>query len=979
MGFGLLKTIPQKTIYAWSAGVAAVLLAVFVFLVPQAALANFGSWLGESIILPIANFLGGLTVTLIGLLISIAQYNDFINSPAVAKGWVIVRDVVNMFVIVVMLLIAFATVFRIEEYQYKKLLSKLLIMSVLVNFSKMLTGFFIDFSQVIMLTFVNGFKEAAAANFVNGFHLQDMFSFAQSQQLAGVVTDDNSFFVASILALISITVALVVVAVYLVIFLLRIAFLWILTIISPLAYLLSAFPGEAKKYSSEWWEYFGKYLSSGPILAFFLWLALALMQSSTGALGNFTTTNDSSGLNLLSDVPGASVTKIGQSDILLSFIINIVILLGGLWMAQRLGVAGGKLAGSALNKLQSVGSSIAKSPFKAAGWGVKRVWGSTKMGWNNWTSSLLEAHEGHKVGWGKRALFAALNPVAAARGWEARTEELEHEAKEVASAYGREVTERFRTRGKLQIPYATFVERKAEDEYMKDYQNMTKEEFMHATRAAEDMSGVEGQRRRRAIVKSAASQGYLDDILRYGYFANKYGKDNGVLYDDETLNNFLYGYLGHDKESMRLMTTDLDKLGKATNHAEYLGHAYFDPKKGVYRRGYEKTGKKDSKGNDILRNTWQKDYARSEWQKLPPRVQVQDAPHSELGIVGETYTDDKGRVQFKVDSEGQVLGAKWGYGKGAGPTPLQKGIMSATSTNLADIRFSQPRMKEAFLSAEIDRATGEIVVHALDDLTKIKTLFDEVPSKILAYYKQKAYLPDSAVVKGFGVRIETADGKVQRERVGDIVHKSFISQSTATDIVSDKVIEEKDPKTKSTENAISDIIDKLVLGELSSLGDIANEIKKMSNNFNPGINPNEAANKIFEYFSRQRHEFYEPTAIMSTLDQKNIIGREMNVAVKAIKEALRSGFKAAFLDNGKAVNSPETFEIMRQELRKVFKYIGGDKPKIIIEGGVDENGRQIKGAEINFSSEAEAKKYYSLLESLEDTAIRGYLPHGEGG
>ncbi|MFZ5390890.1 MAG: hypothetical protein ACOZAJ_01265, partial [Patescibacteria group bacterium] len=380
-------------------GLGLILLAGFV---PLMASASFGSWLGQNLILPLAEFIGGLTVSLIGILIGIVQYNDFINAPAVAKGWVVVRDVANMFVIVVMLVIAFATVFRIEEYQYKKLLSKLLIMSVLVNFSKMLTGFFIDFAQVIMLTFVNGFKEAAAGNFVNGFHLSEMFEFSKNKNsIDGTGVSENSFFVASVLALISITVAMVVVAIYLVVFLVRIAFLWLLTIISPLAFLLSAFPGQAKKYSSEWWEYFGKYLSSGPILAFFLWLALAMMQTSNDVLGSFSGQEGSYGL---SEIPAAAVTGIGQSDILLSFIVNIVILLGGLWMTQKLGVAGGKLAGSALAKMQSIGSSVMKAPFKAAG-------------------SL--------VALGERKLYSAsglsLSPMRYVRAWQRYSERKKHE------------------------------------------------------------------------------------------------------------------------------------------------------------------------------------------------------------------------------------------------------------------------------------------------------------------------------------------------------------------------------------------------------------------------------------------------------------------------------------------------------------------------------------------------------------------------
>ncbi|HCU47479.1 TPA: hypothetical protein DIC39_00215, partial [Patescibacteria group bacterium] len=62
----------------------------------------------------------------------------------------------------------------------------------------------------------------------------------------------------------------------------------------------------------------------------------------------------------------ASITGIGQSDILLSFIVNISLLIGALWMTKQLGVAGGNIAGSAMGFLQKSGAAIAKAPFKGA-------------------------------------------------------------------------------------------------------------------------------------------------------------------------------------------------------------------------------------------------------------------------------------------------------------------------------------------------------------------------------------------------------------------------------------------------------------------------------------------------------------------------------------------------------------------------------------------------------------------------------------
>ena len=413
-------------------------------LVSKPVFAGFEQFLAEYLLLPVAKFFGSLTVTLIGILINVAQYNNFIDVPAVQKGWILLRDVTNMFFIVILLLIAFGTLFRWENYHYKKLLGKLLIMAVLVNFSKGITGFMIDFAQVLMLTFVYGFADAAAGNFVQGFHLDKMFQFASNrltpEETRTLQADETSYLIAALLALISIFVAMVVIGVIVIVLIFRIVALWFLVITSPIAYTLNIFPGQGQKYAQMWWDYFGRYASSGPILAFFLWLSLSVMQITAGQESSFLEkkVTDASGFDL-TDVPAASITGIGQSDILLSFIVNISVLIGALWMTKQMGVAGGNIAGSAMGWLQKGGAAIAKAPFKAGKFGVGRAWGTAKYRWNQATSKLVEAQEGRPVGKGRRALFAMLNPVAAAKGWQARTEELAQQASEIAQAHGREV------------------------------------------------------------------------------------------------------------------------------------------------------------------------------------------------------------------------------------------------------------------------------------------------------------------------------------------------------------------------------------------------------------------------------------------------------------------------------------------------------------------------------------------------------------
>src|SRR3989344_5611627 len=93
-------------------------------------------------------FMGKLVLLITNVVVDVAQYNSFVTAAPVMSGWPLVRDVVNMFFIVV-----------------------------LVNFSKQLIGLLIDFSQILMLTFVNGFKAAAAGNFVKALKLDKMMTF----------------------------------------------------------------------------------------------------------------------------------------------------------------------------------------------------------------------------------------------------------------------------------------------------------------------------------------------------------------------------------------------------------------------------------------------------------------------------------------------------------------------------------------------------------------------------------------------------------------------------------------------------------------------------------------------------------------------------------------------------------------------------------------------------------------------------------
>jgi len=263
--------------------------------------------------------------------------------------------------------IAFATVLNRENYALKRLLPKFIIAAVLINFSKLICGVIIDFAQVIMLTFVNGFRDIGGGNLANMLGLTKLLSISPSldpSQEVSTLTIVGTY----ILALLYTIVATVVIGIIMMVLIIRMIMIWIYVVLSPLPYLLSVLPA-TEKYASKWWTEFTNNVVSGPILAFFIWLSFASVQpNATGPslLGNAPQPNsgDQEKVRLKnfesSGAPIAGISEAGSADNMLKFIISIGLLMGGLMITKELGGLAGDLAGSAVSKIKSAPGKLSR-------------------------------------------------------------------------------------------------------------------------------------------------------------------------------------------------------------------------------------------------------------------------------------------------------------------------------------------------------------------------------------------------------------------------------------------------------------------------------------------------------------------------------------------------------------------------------------------------------------------------------------------
>ena len=312
-----------------------------------------------------------LSILLIDILIPIMTFNNFTNNPVVISGWAIVRDSVNMFYVIVLILIAFGTIIGAERFKWQQQVPRLLMMAIVINFSKTLCGIMIDFGQVIMLTFANALREIAAGNFIQMFGLTEIH---QVSKTSAILADLNTtsaqgasqafdFFASGIASVFLTMVVLTTLLALVGILLMRIVMLWVLIVMAPLAWFAKGVEGVVKTDAyAEWWKEFKCLVVVGPVLTFFLWLTLAVVGSGNAAANtgfSVTTAGNNAGYT----------ASVFQVDNFLSFLIGIVMLFSGFKAAGQMcsGISG-KMVGKALGMAKSLPALTASA---GAGLGLK--------------------------------------------------------------------------------------------------------------------------------------------------------------------------------------------------------------------------------------------------------------------------------------------------------------------------------------------------------------------------------------------------------------------------------------------------------------------------------------------------------------------------------------------------------------------------------------------------------------------------------
>lgn len=293
---------------------------------------------------PIAWF-AGLMGNLFDFFLGYSLSDESYRAAFAVRGWEIVRDICNIFFIIILVYVGLATVFNTSSFSPKKVLSTLIINALLINFSLFVTRVAIDVSNVVARVFYNSIEvcegkcvdESPAdgtpdnlkpgisgytplsEKIVSSFNPQKIFDMkvlsaatalpdngttAASGQARTLTTDDNEY--AGYYLVVSLIAAMILFAIAMMFwktaffFLGRVIGLYMGMIFAPFAFLSYGnvpLVNKIKKLSwQNWSSDLIKYATLAPIFVFFLYVIYSFLETdfmkvyqekSAGSVGSF--------------------------------------------------------------------------------------------------------------------------------------------------------------------------------------------------------------------------------------------------------------------------------------------------------------------------------------------------------------------------------------------------------------------------------------------------------------------------------------------------------------------------------------------------------------------------------------------------------------------------------------------------------------------------------------------------------------------
>ncbi len=175
----------------------------------------------------------------------------------------------------------------------------------------------------------------------------------------------------AIMAVIFAIFAAVAMGAYVVAMMARVVLLWVLIIMSPLAFIWQVLPA-TQGYAERWWKEFKEQVLVAPIMVFFLWLTFATLGTGTVIRDIQDGQGGKSSViplqNEASDEMAVSLSKISSWERMASFLVAIAFLFIGIKEVGETGAVGSRIIGNAVDfgkKVATVATGFGAAKFLA--------------------------------------------------------------------------------------------------------------------------------------------------------------------------------------------------------------------------------------------------------------------------------------------------------------------------------------------------------------------------------------------------------------------------------------------------------------------------------------------------------------------------------------------------------------------------------------------------------------------------------------
>ena len=258
------------------------------------------------------------------------QINSGIYDMTITRGsWIIIRNFVNLLFILVLIVMAFGTIFSIQRYTWREMLAPFLIAALLINFSFAIGMYVIEISNGLSGIFLNEIDRVAGAGGVSGITAEG----AGIGKLVTVADQTVAVLVEGVFSMIFLVIFLLAMLSAAIFTLARIFALWFLLIISPIAWFGYALPNLKNSTWSTWWNHFLCWCFWLPYFLFFLMFAVIFIKGR-GSI----------------PIP---TTDSGIASNFMFFALSLLFLVGGMGIARKLACASGTGVKAAFGRIET--------------------------------------------------------------------------------------------------------------------------------------------------------------------------------------------------------------------------------------------------------------------------------------------------------------------------------------------------------------------------------------------------------------------------------------------------------------------------------------------------------------------------------------------------------------------------------------------------------------------------------------------------